>query len=296
MHYLVLTTITILLWSSLALLVAELSHIPPFLLLATSLIVGGSLSIPKFKKWQIKPTLLLVGVCGIFGYHFLLFMALRLAPPVAANLLNYLWPLLILLFTPLFFKDITLSKRQVFGTLVSLIGAGLIVIANGILLSADDMLGYGLAIFAAITWACYSLLSKKLFVKYSDFGSATVGLFCLLSGLLAAISHLLLEQTPTISIRDMSLMLLLGAGPMGLSFYCWDAAVKKGDPRVIASMSYFTPLLSTLLLITFTDSQFSKQIFLAMLLIVTGAFIANLNINKATGTKNTVFNFCCFDQ
>lgn len=286
MHYLLLTAIAIFFWSSLALLVAELSHIPPFLLLASCLLVGGSLSIFQYKKWQFSPTLLLVGVGGIFGYHFLLFMALRLAPPVAANLLNYLWPLFILLFTPLFFKEISLTKRQVLGTLVSLIGAGLIVAANGLVFSSEHLLGYSLALMAAVTWACYSLLSKKLIIKYTEFGSATVGLFCLLSGVLAALAHIIAEETPTISCSDLGLIFLLGVGPMGLSFYCWDAAVKKGDPRVIATISYFTPLLSTLLLILFSESLFSQQVFIAMLLIVAGAFIANLRIRQGNGVDS----------
>jgi drug/metabolite transporter (DMT)-like permease len=276
MHYLLLTFITIVLWSSLALLVAKLNHIPPFLLLAATLFIGGSLSLPQYKKWQFNPPLLLVGVCGVFGYHFLLFMALRLAPPVPANLLNYLWPLFILLFTPLFFKEISLSRRQVMGTLISLTGAGLIVAANGVTVSGDDILGYSLAIIAAIIWACYSLLSKKLNQKFTQFGSATVGLFCILSAGLAAVSHLALETTPNMTLNDLGLILLLGIGPLGLSFYCWDAALKRGDPRVIATMSYFTPLLSTLLLIVFSEQLFSQQIFIAMILIVTGALIANL--------------------
>jgi drug/metabolite transporter (DMT)-like permease len=284
MHYLLLTFITIVLWSSLALLVAKLNHIPPFLLLAATLLIGGSLSIPQCKKWQFNLPLLLVGVCGIFGYHFLLFMALRLAPPVTANLLNYLWPLFILLFTPLFFNEINLSKRQIIGTLVSLAGAGLIVAANGVTVSGAGILGYSLAIIAAIIWACYSLLSKKLTRKYTQFGSATVGLFCLISGGLAVISHLLLETTPNVTLHDAGLILLLGIGPLGLSFYCWDAAVKKGDTRVIATMSYFTPLLSTLLLIVFSEQLFTKQIFIAMVLIVAGALMANLKMR----VKNSI--------
>lgn len=287
MHYLTLTTIAVIFWSSLAVLVAELAHIPPFLLLAGCLIVGGSLSLPQCKKWQLSPLLLLVGVAGIFGYHFLLFMALRLAPPVAANLLNYLWPLFILLFTPLFFKGVNLTKRQIIGTFISLAGAALIVAANGLVFSFEDSLGYVLALMAAITWACYSLLSKKLIQKYTQFGSATVGLFCLLSGFLAGISHLLLETTPIMTARDFSLMLLLGIGPMGLSFYCWDAAVKKGDPRVIATISYLTPLLSTLLLIVFSDSQFNQRVLIAMLLIVFGALVANF---KTRRERSTVIN------
>jgi drug/metabolite transporter (DMT)-like permease len=43
---------------------------------------------------------LLLGVYGLFGYHFLLFLALRSAPPLEANLVNYLWPLLIVVLAP----------------------------------------------------------------------------------------------------------------------------------------------------------------------------------------------------
>ena len=278
MHYLLLTFIAVFFWSSLALLVANLSHIPPFLLLAITLLVGGSLSLPQYKKWQLSPKLLLIGVCGIFGYHFLLFMALRLAPPVTANLLNYLWPLFILLFTPLFFREKSLNKRQVVGTLISLFGAGLIVAANGVTVSSGNILGYSLAIMAAITWACYSLLCKKLNQNHTAFSSATVGLFCIISGGLALIAHLMLEPRVTMSLNDTWLIFLLGIGPLGLAFYSWDAAVKKGDPRVIASMSYFTPLLSTLLLILFTDQLLTNKAIVAMGLIVAGAFIANLTL------------------
>ncbi|WP_085297562.1 DMT family transporter [Cognaticolwellia mytili] len=278
MHYLLLTFITIALWSSLAFLVAKLDHIPPFFLLAVTLFIGGSLSLPRYKQWRLNPLLLLTGVCGVFGYHFLLFMAFRLAPPVTANLLNYLWPLFILLFTPLFFKGVNLNKRQFFGVLISLIGAGLIVAENGMVFSVDYILGYSLAITAAIIWACYSLLSKKLNQSHTPFDSATVGLFCLLSGSLAGLSHVILEVTPVMGLSDLGLISVLGIGPLGLSFYCWDAALKKGDPRVIATMSYFTPLLSTLLLIFFSDQLFSLQIFIAMALIITGALIANLKL------------------
>ena len=41
------------------------------------------------------------GTVALFGYHFLYFTALRLAPPAEASLIAYLWPLLIVLFSGL---------------------------------------------------------------------------------------------------------------------------------------------------------------------------------------------------
>ena len=277
MHYLLLTTVAILLWASLATLASSLSHLPPFYILSLSLLIGGALSIPQWRSWQFNFKLLTVGVVGIFGYHFLLFMALRLAPTVSANLINYLWPLLILLFTPLFFNEFKLTKLHIIGVLISFIGAAMLVIGGGAgnseqAWSFDYLLGYSLALMAAVTWSCYSLATKKM----AKFSSATVGLFCLLSGLLSLIAHNIFEPSVEITAEQLMMITLLGLGPLGIAFYCWDSAVKKGDPRVIATLSYLTPLISTLLLTYVNDLPMSENIIFAMLAIIFGALIANV--------------------
>ena len=58
---------------------------------------------------RVSWPLLALGVYGLFGFHFLLFISLRLAPPVEANLVNYLWPLGIVVMAPLFLNEGTLA-------------------------------------------------------------------------------------------------------------------------------------------------------------------------------------------
>jgi drug/metabolite transporter (DMT)-like permease len=276
-HYLLLTSIAILLWASLASLALSLNHIPPFFVLSLSLLIGGSLSLSRWRSWQFQPSLLFIGVAGIFGYHFLLFMALRLAPAVSANLLNYLWPLLILLMTPLFFKEFKLTKLHIIGALISFVGAVFLISDSNQYWSTEYLVGYFLAVLAAITWSSYSLLSKK----FSRFGSATVGLFCLISGVMSFISHLIFEGDVSLTHKDTLMIFLLGIGPMGVAFYSWDRAVKKGDPRVIATLSYLTPLISTFLLIIVNKQPITQAIIWSMLAIVFGAFLANLSAISA---------------
>ena len=76
------------LWSSLALLATRLNHLPPFLVLGGALLLGGLLSLPKCRQWHFEPSVLRMGVFGIFGYHFALFIAYREAPAIEANLLT----------------------------------------------------------------------------------------------------------------------------------------------------------------------------------------------------------------
>ena len=110
------------LWASLAALGVALSHVPPFLLTGLSLLVGSLIALPlsrfDVRQWRVPASTLALGVYGLFGFHFLLFIALRHAPPVQANLVNYLWPLGIVVMAPLFLPGVTLLAKPVFAALV----------------------------------------------------------------------------------------------------------------------------------------------------------------------------------
>ena len=99
-------------WASLAALGVLSEHVPPFLLTGISLGVGSVLAWPfVFKdrrQWLVAPGTLFLGVSSLFGYHFLLFIALRVAPAVEVNLINYLWPLLIVVLAPLYVPGLRL--------------------------------------------------------------------------------------------------------------------------------------------------------------------------------------------
>jgi len=265
-----LALVTLTLWSFLAFLVAELQAVPPFLLAGLALTLSGLLSLPRWRAWRVPRRTFAAGVYGLFGYHLLFFLAFRYAPAVEANLLNYLWPLLIVLLTPRFLPGYRLRARSLLGAALGLAGVALIVGGGGVQPDLRALPGYLLAGSAALVWATYSLLTKRL----PAFPTAAVGGFCLASGLLALGSSALLgEHMPwgTLSLRQWGYLALLGAGPMGMAFYTWDAALKRGDPRRIGALAYLTPLLSTLILHLWGRRPLTNLSLAAMLLIVGGA-------------------------
>jgi drug/metabolite transporter (DMT)-like permease len=260
----------ILLWSTLATFGVALSHLPPLFLTGCALVIGALPGLPHARQWRVPLPTLLLGIGGLFGFHFLLFMALRFAPPVEANLVNYLWPLLIVLLTPLLLPGWHLAPRHVAGAAIGFAGAALAIGAAPATFTPTALLGFGFAAGSAVVWACYSLLTRRV----PMFSSWAIGGFALASGVVALILHRLFEAPPTLHDGDAWLLLLLGLGPMGTAFYLWDIAMKHGDPRVIGVLAYATPLLSTALLVFATGRAPSVSLAAATALVVAAAVVA----------------------
>ncbi len=277
-----LALISVLIWSSLALANSGVKELSPFLSVGIALCIGGLVGLPRVREWKVPVRTFAVGVAGIFGYHALLFAAFRLANRVEVNLINYLWPLLIVALSPVFLRGFALRARHVVGTALGLAGAVLIVSGGGDFgFDRSSLPGYLLALVAALTWASYSLLTKRL----PPFPTGAVGGFCLTSGVLSLACYFIgcaLQgnlSIPNISAPEWGSLLFLGVGPMGGAFYSWDAALKKGDPRAIGVLSYVTPLLSTGLLVLAGGAKFGWTSALALALIVIGAAVGSLTIS-----------------
>src|SRR6187399_2420100 len=123
----------ILMWSLLSVLTVATGKIPAFQLAAMTFAIGALVA---FASFLFRPSAFnalrqplvawVVGVGGLFGYHALYFLALRFAPPAEAGLLNYLWPLLIVLFSS-FLPGERLAAHHIIGALLGLVGTVLLL-------------------------------------------------------------------------------------------------------------------------------------------------------------------------
>jgi drug/metabolite transporter (DMT)-like permease len=215
----------------------------------------------------------LIGIYGIFGYHALYFSALKLAPPAEANLINYLWPALIVII----YSIITFKKIDIYLIFATILGLAstiiLIPISENDRMNGESLylIGYILAFLAAVNWATYSVALRF----FSQIKSDSLSLAIAASAVLGLACHLLFEswEPPTWPTGWLAII-FLGLGPVGAAFFLWDMGMKRGNVALLGILSYATPVCSTLALAAIGATEIDAQILAACILIVSAALLA----------------------
>lgn len=284
--------IAIFLWSCLALLTTLTEGLPPFEVLTlsfgvafiASLLILGRHGISGFNSWRQPWAVWATGFVGIFVYHALYFFALKAAPAAEASLINYLWPLLLVLLSA-FAASEKLHKRQVLGALLGLAGTAFIMQQRGSdSAAAMPIPGYLAAFGCALIWAGYSVFNRR----FKEVPSSIIGGICGMSAVGGLVCHLAFETTVWPDARQWAALVVLGLGPAGLAFFAWDHATKHGNLATLGALSYLAPLISTLLLIVVGRSHASPLLMIPALLIIAGAVIATSQPTVKTPTTPSI--------
>ena len=268
----------ILLWSSLAVLTTATGDIPPFQLLALGFGIAGVAGVALLLRpggpgpGALRQPMAAggLGIGALFGYHALYFVALKRAPAVEANLINYLWPLLIVVFAAAL-GGVRVRAGQWLGTGLGLAAAVLLVTKGGRPdIDPAHVPGYLAALGAALVWALYSVLNRR----FASVPSAAMAGACLAVGALGGLAHLAFERTVAPTPLQWTMIVALGLGPTGIAFWLWDIGTKRGDIAVLGTLSYAAPLLSTGLLLAFGRAQPHWTQAAAVALLLLGAWLS----------------------
>lgn len=283
--------VSIALWGFAALTIHLTRALPPFEVLTIGFATGGALltlwgyAMGRNLAFLRQPWhYYLVVVTLIFLNNAAFILGLRLAPIVVASLINYLWPILIVLLSvPLLGRP--LRWWHFLGALLGFGGCAWLMTGGSFagftdMLSGQHSLGYAFAFGAALSWAVYSLVLRRFYaaVPTQALGAVFIGVAALCA--LSLPLGLAFEGSFNTAWRwpaglEIVAIMIVGVGTLGLAYACWDYGAKKGDVRVMGAASYLTPLLSTLMLALAGDVVVSGTAWLACLLIIAGAFIGS---------------------
>lgn len=236
------------------------------------LIVG----FPSLRRFM--PGYLIAGSVLFVSYEICLALSLGYASTrhqaIEVGMVNYLWPSLTIVFAILFNGQKS-SLWVVPGLLIALFGVtwvlggeqGLHVdeIVSNIL---SNPLSYGLAFAGAFIWAAYCTVTRK----YAK-GQNGITLFVLLTALTLWMKYLLSDQPEMTFSLPIVFKLLLCGMALGVGYASWNIGILHGNVSLLATVSYFTPLLSAALAAALLSAPLSFTFWQGALLVCAGSLL-----------------------
>lgn len=273
--------IAIMMWATSPLMIINSGNTPPFLMTAIALFIGSLLMFIRslvmrhdFKAIIAQPVkAYLLTTYGIGGYIIFWFLGFKNAPAFEANTLNYLWPLLLVVFSHGLAKK-RMSMPNIIGLATGFVGTCLIFNQGmGLDLSVTHLKGYAFSLLAAFIWASYSALTR-----YASFPNRSMLAFMLIPAIISLCIHIGFETPYIPTGKELFFLTLLGL--TRISFTFWDYAMKAGKISFISSISYLVPVLSTGILMAFGYVPSNNIILISAALVIGGCLIVNYDTLK----------------
>ncbi len=287
------------LWSLSPLMVAQLNNIPTFEILTIALSISFFVIAIKLtiqKQWgRIRQPFLiwLVGVIGIYGNDLTYIAAFKYAPPAHVDLINYLWPIFVILGSGLLPSE-KFTYRHLLAGLLGLTGF-YILLSSGTTIADFQwgyLKGYLLALLDALIWAVYTLIARH----YGKTPMEMIGMYCGIGALLSAITHFQFEPTVIPSFKQGLIIIIIGLSTSGTAYFLWDYGIKYGNFKLLNCLSYGNPIISILLLAAFHEADLDNDLILACFFVVAGAIVGAVNwqiaIYKLTAKMKALASYC----
>jgi drug/metabolite transporter (DMT)-like permease len=259
-----------------------LDVIPPFSLLSLRLLLGIlalAVIIALRPKASISPGLAgkLLGV-GVVGYGISLgfqFVGTKLSTASNGSLVTSATPAFILLFAPYLLKERS-SARSIVALIISTLGVIIVIDPRTAELSPTLFWGNLALLAAALTWALYSVLVRRV-MRSRDVVTSTAIMLAggLPSGLLLGARELTTQTLGPITPGIVGGVLFLGLIATAAAMFLWNFAFAQ-LPASTASLTFFAqPVVGTLLGALLLGERITPGFLLGGLLIGIGLVIAS---------------------
>lgn len=222
---------------------------------------------------QYKPTDYLnmsgLGVLGIFLYNLLLYIGIDSMLASQAFIINYLWPIMTVIFACLILKE-PMTVKKVIAIAMSFLGVVIVTAEGGLgSMSTDDLIGALCCVLAAVSYGLFSVLNKRK--GYDNYICMMVCHFAafLLSLLFSLLSGNVLIPT----LVQFPGLMWIGIGTSAVAYTCWAQALSLGDTAKLSTIAYVTPFLSLIWTALFLQEPISVSSIMGLLVIVAGIFL-----------------------
>ncbi len=231
-------------------------------------------------------------VCGglFVFYTAMLYLAIGRSPgraeTIEAGIVNYLWPsFTLVLSVPLLGRRARVWLAP--GIAIALCGVALGMAQQGPLSASGmiehvraDWLPYACAFVGAAAWGFYSNLSRRWAGRQ---GGNAVPLFVAAAAVVLLVGRLFVSESSHWSWPTVAGLIYMALGPGLLAYVCWDRAMRSGHIVLVASLAYFTPMISTIVSCLYLGVPMGPTLWIACALVVAGAGVCKWSIRDPIG-------------
>lgn len=202
--------------------------------------VTGRMTLLKNISGRDFLTMCGVGFLGTFMYNGLLYFGMTLMKAQQAFIINYLWPIMVVVFSCVILKQ-KMTPRKGISLLLSFFGVAVVATEGNLLgLGGVNLVGTGACILAAVCYGLYSVLTIK--VTHDKFVAMMI-----YYGVCAVISTVVLAAGEGFSPLDAGQwpgILWDGVLVYGVAYTTWALALDLGDTAKLSNLAYLTPFVS----------------------------------------------------
>ncbi|MFA5972218.1 MAG: DMT family transporter [Lentimicrobiaceae bacterium] len=241
-----------------------------FIFLGTVLLIKGKLNILKklTKKQALNSALM--GLFNPFLYYLVLFEAYNRIPAQEGVALNYIWPVILVIFSIIFLKQ-HITLLSILAIIISF--SGTVVIAmhgNFTELKFSNTTGVILAIGSAFFWASFWIINMK------DPREAIVKMFVNFAfGAVYILSWNIYKQNIVLPpIQGLGGAIYIGVFEMGLTFVLWLTALKLSTHTArVSNLVFISPFISLILVSIIVGEKILLSTVAGLAIIVSGIVI-----------------------
>ena len=227
---------------------------------------------------MIRPPfrVMIAGFFGVALYTVMLAKAFGIAAEEdigQINLLNYLWPVWMVIWGIFLLGTRPKALLTISGILIGSFGVFISNGQNPFTHLPATLFPHALALTGGFLWALYVVLLRKWKIKEEEGGTAFHFAVCAVIAALFAAFDNDWNNVPPWSGSMLFWILFGGAGPVGIAYSLYEISVKNGPVILIAAFSYFIPIGSSLLIGIFFKEAMGIGLVFGAVLIAFGAWM-----------------------
>ena len=228
-------------------------------------------TIKELGKYRVKDYAIMAGLgfIGLFLYSGLYYYGLTQLSSQEACIVNYLWPMMLVLFSTIILKE-KLTVVKAVAMISSFIGVVILSVGSGASGNGNVMLGIGSCIIAAACYGLFSVLNKK--ANYDQ--NIAMMVMWLIVAVCSAVFGLAIEDwKPVVGVQWLG-MLWMGVVVNAIAYLIWALALNadKNSAR-IANLAYLTPFLSLIISAVVLKEQIQGRALIAFVFIIGGILL-----------------------